>query len=144
MDYTRESNAVFLLQQIYESLSSFTKKLETHARNENYSLTARQFMALTTIDLMPPGEATMGNIAVKLKTTKQNINKLIPKLESKGYVFRTIGNKYKKSSVIVVTELGRSKRIEYSSRVTEIASSLFKNFTEDELDTLLYLLRKLK
>ena len=144
MDYTRESNAVFLLQQIYESLSTYTKKLEAHARNNDYSLTARQFMALTTIDLMPPGEATMGNIAAKLKTTKQNINKLIPKLESKDYVFRTQGNKYKKSAVIVVTELGRSKRLEYSSNISEITATVFKDFTDEEIDTLLYLLRKLK
>ena len=143
MDYTRESNAVFLLQQIYESLSTFTKKLEAFARRGDYSITARQFMALTTIDLMPPGEATMANIATKLKTTKQNVNKLIPKLESKGFVFRAIGNKYKKSAVIVVTELGRQKRLEYSSKVSEVASSLFKDFPEDQIDTLLYLLRKL-
>jgi len=144
MDYTRESNAVFLLQQIYEALSTYAKKLETHAREGAFNLTARQFMALTTIDLMPPGEATMGNIAAKLKTTKQNINKLIPKLENKGYVVRTPGNKYKKSAVIVVTDLGRSKQAEYSSKVSDMASTLFKDFSEDEIDTLLYLLRKLK
>lgn len=143
MDYKRESNAVFLLQQIYESLSTYTKKLESYARAGNYNLTARQFMALSTIDLMPPGEATMANIAAKFKTTKQNINKLIPKLESRGYVFRTTGNKYKKSAVIVVTEAGREKRLEYSSRLSEVAASMFNNFTDTEIDTLLYLLRKL-
>ncbi|MCL1830111.1 MAG: MarR family transcriptional regulator [Oscillospiraceae bacterium] len=144
MDYTRKSNAVFLIQQIYESLSAYTKKLENYTRNADYNLTARQFMALTTIDLMAPGEATMANIAVKLKTTKQNVNKLIPKLEAKGYVVRVTGSKYNKSAVIVVTELGRNKRLEYSDQISHIASALFKEFTEDEIDTLLYLLRKLK
>jgi len=143
MDYTRESNAVFLLQQIYESFSSFAKKLQSYARRREYNLTARQFMALTTIDLMPAGEATMAAIAAKLKTTKQNVNKLIPKLENNGYVFRTAGKKYKKAAVIVVTELGRSKRLEYSAAMSGVASAMFKDFSESEIDTLLYLLRKL-
>lgn len=144
MDYTRESNAIYLLQQVYESFSTFTKRLEEHARFGEHNLTARQFLALTTIDQMPSGEATMSSVAAKLKTTKQNISKLLPKLESKGFIFRVPGNKYKKSSVIMVTELGRQKRLEYASKVTGMSTDLFKEFSEEELDTLLYLLRKLR
>jgi len=144
MDYTREVNAVYLLRQIYESLSSLTKKIDKHEQREDNGMTARQFMTLQVISQLPPEEATMGNISAKMGTTKQNTNKLIPKLEKKGYVFRTAGIRYKKSAILIITDLGRQKMEEYSAKSTTIAATVFKNFTDDEIDTLLFLLRKLK
>ena len=143
MNNTKERNELFLMQQIYTTLMSLSKKLDKEEYKHCSCLTARQYITMLAIRLSPLGEATMLNIAKKLGTTKQNINQLIPVLEKKGYIARYTYDKRKRPVNIELTDSGKKAMLDYTGISSKILLEIFDKFSEEEMEMLLHLLKKL-
>ena len=143
MDYAREKKELSLMRQIYATLMSFSKKLEKQDSRCGQSLTARQFLIVLAVRCAPGKAAAMVWVAKKLGTTKQNINQMIPVLEKKGYVCRVADGNCKKATRIQATDAGLRAMLEYAATGAAFIADVFDSLTEQEMETLLCLLRKL-
>ncbi len=142
MNYSKEVNELFLMQQAYATLMAVANKLEAQDDKYYKGLTSRQYMAILAVFHLPPEETTLKNIAKKLGTTKQNVNQLISAIEKKGYIIITTSERDKRAINVKVTEPGIQAILECSETGVIFMSKVFKKFTEHELDTLWRLLKK--
>ncbi len=143
MDYTKEVQELFLMQQAYATLMSAANKLENRADKYLKGLTLRQYMAILAIFHLPPKETTMKNIAKKLGTTKQNANQLIDLVEKKGYITISKNESDKRAINVRMTDSGLQAMLENSEAGVIFMADIFKDFTEKELETLWQLLKRL-
>jgi DNA-binding MarR family transcriptional regulator len=140
MEYTR---AMFLMQQIYATLFSLANKLQVKADQQLKHLTARQLMTLIAIGHLPEGEASLNNIARKLGTTKQSIKQLVTLIEKNGYVVTVPSPRDKRAVNIVITESGYRALLEDGMLGMAYFNDLFHEFSQDEMEVLWNLLKKL-
>lgn len=83
MDFSKELKDLFLMQQAYATLFSVLNKIQIRGDEYFEELTSRQFMTIVAILHLPEDETTINNIAKKLGTSKQNVNRLINSIEKK-------------------------------------------------------------
>jgi len=133
---------LLLMWHIYTSFLSIVKKLDKPVNKSEDGLTPMQSMVVTTMLLSPKSQTMLVCIAKTLGTTKQNINRILPILERKGYIIKTDLNR-KRSIRHEVTEAGRAALIEYVEKNTPDMTGIFDNMTVNEMNTLYELLRKL-
>ena len=143
MDKMNDNRELLLMHQICSTLLSLSRKLEKQDSIPSDVLTARQYMVILAIKCAPFGSATMVNIARSLGTTKQNVNRIIPVLEKKGYVTRNSSKGHKNSVNINVTDSGLEAMIEFTGTAASVMMDMFDGFSVEELVTLLVLLQKL-
>jgi len=143
MDNKIEKQEISLMQHIYSTIISLSRKLDKQVNSSDSRLTTRQYMAILAIQCSPNAESSMINIAQKLNTTKQNINQIIPALERKGYVTRSACTNNKRSVSVKVTDAGQKAMLAYSGTGATVMKEFFEDFSKNEMDTLLNLLRKL-
>ena len=143
MKYEKELHDLFLMQQVYGTLFSLTNKLQISGDSYFEKLTSRQFMAIVAILHLPQEETTINNIARKLGTSKQNANRMISSLEKTGYVEIVPSPKDKRATNAYLTETGKEKVIECSSKAIDFMADVFQEFSTIEIETLWKLLKKL-
>lgn len=143
MRYEKELHDLFLMQQVYGTLFSLTNKLQISGDGYFENLTSRQFMVIVAILHLPKDETTINNIARKLGTSKQNANRLISSLEKAGYVSTVPSPKDKRATNVYLTEIGKEKVIECSSKAIDFMADIFQDFSTVEIETLWKLLKKL-
>ena len=143
MDYTDNKRELCLMQQTYGALMSVAKKLNRQDNVRFDGLTARQCVIILVIMHSPKGESSISNIAKKLGTTKQNISQIIPVLENKGYVSKSVNLKNKRTACVRVTDSGNDAMMQYVGASAAFMSEIFADFTCGELITILRLLEKL-
>jgi len=131
------------MRQIYMTLMSLSRKLDARYGKHAKNLTARQYLIILAIRLSPQNESTMANIAKKLCTTKQNTAQLIFVLERKGYVSRSACEDNKREVKIEVTKSGLDAMLEYAETDAAVMTEIFDEFTEQEMEILWSLLKKL-
>lgn len=143
MDYSLEKKELFLMQQVYATLTSLTNKIE--AQDDKYfkGLTSRQYMAMLAVLHLPPEETTIKNIAEKLGTTKQNANRLIAAIEKKGYITVSSSESDRRAINVKLTKLGFSEMVKASEIGMIFLADVFHEFSCDELQSLWHLLKKL-
>lgn len=81
MNFSKELKDLFLMQQSYATLFSVLNKIQSRGDEYYESLTTRQFMTMVSILHLPEEETTFNNIAKKLGTSKQNVNRLVSSIE---------------------------------------------------------------
>ena len=143
MDSTIAKRELYLMQQIYSTLTSLTRKLDKLVYTCFDNLTARQYMALLVIQKSPNGETSMISIAKNLETSKQNVNQIIAALEKKRYAIRSAREDNKRSVRVEVTNEGRKAMQAYSGIGASVMTEIFDGFSKSEMETLLCLLYKL-
>jgi len=143
MAHKEENRKLILMQEIYETIKSLSQKLDKEDDKYFKSLTTRQYMVIQSILHSPNGETTMIELAKKLDTTKQNINKLIPILEKKGYAKRSACENNKRAVNIKVTDSGVLAMKEHAIINASFLADIFNGLSEDEMESLLRLLKKL-
>ena len=134
---------LLLMRQVYVALRSLVKKLDSRDSRSAQALTAGQYAALLAILYGGGGEAGMASVARRMRTTKQNLNQMVPALEKKGFVERTTREGDKRVTQLWVTEEGLRAMAAYTTANAEEMRLVFGGFGEDELVTLLGLLQKL-
>lgn len=143
MDYSKERRDLFLMQQVYGTLFSLINKLQIQGDKYLDDLTSRQLMTIIAILHLPEDETTLNNIAKKLGTSKQNVNRLVTSIEKKGYVSVVPSEKDKRAINVKLSEMGKRKVIESSEKAVHFMADVFNQFTTEELETLWKLLKKL-
>lgn len=143
MKNQKEREMLCKMQKVYASLFATVNKLQACADASTGGLTSRQYLLLTTITKMVPEEATLNNIANKLATSKQNVNKLVTMLEEKGFV-KVVPSKADKRAVNVSVTKKGEKAVEKSTiNVFQFYSNVFKGFPDHEIDDLQTLINKM-
>ncbi|MGG1418319.1 MarR family transcriptional regulator [Bacillus subtilis] len=143
MDYSKELKDLFLMQQSYATLFSTLNKIQSRGDDYYESLTSRQFMTMVAILHLPEEETTFNNIAKKLGTSKQNINRLISGIEKRGYVIAVPSKRDKRAVNVNITDSGKRVMEECGEKAVYFMADLFKGFSTEELETLWVLLKKL-
>lgn len=144
MEYDKEYRLLHMIQQTYSSLFLVSNKVQLVSDKYCEPFTSRQYMAMLAILHLPEDETSYINIAQKMGTTKQNVTQIIKSLEKKGYVHIESSRKDRRSVNIVISETGKQAMIKCGENGSiNLMADLFRNFTEDEIDTLQNLLNKL-
>lgn len=143
MKNQKEREMLCKMQKVYASLFATVNKLQACADASTGGLTSRQYLLLTTISKMEPEDATLNNIANKLATSKQNVNKLVTAMEEKGYL-KVVPSKADKRAVNVsVTKKGEKIAAKSAIGVNQFYADVFKGFPDHEIDELQGLINKL-
>ncbi|MER0285604.1 MarR family transcriptional regulator [Clostridioides difficile] len=143
MDYSNELKELFLMNQTYATLFTLTNKIQIEGDKYFGILTSRQYMTILSILHLPEEETTLNNIARKMGTSKQNINRLVSNLEKSGYV-KVVPSPHDKRAINVkITDLGREVMITFSKIGINFMADVFHEFSKDELETLWSLLKKM-
>ena len=98
---------------------------------------------LILFQLANSGPLTMGEIARRINRDKSTTTVLIRKLCDEGLVTSESGTKDSRTKYISLTEKGREYNSFTSSISRELLSVCYKNFSEEEKQTLLSLLLKM-
>lgn len=140
MDIYRE---IFLMQQTYATLFSLANKLQVRGDEYLESLTSRQYMTMVAIAHLPEDKATFNNIARKLGSTKQNVKQIVTAMQNKGYVDVTPNPEDRRAVNVIITETGKRVLYEVSEKGIFLMAKLFKDFSNEELETFWGMLKKL-
>lgn len=82
-------------------------------------------------------------LAEEMRINPSSTSELISKLESEGYVARTVDPDDKRATLIALTEVGRARAYEMEDERNEKFAKVFEPLTEKEKEQLLKLLEKL-
>lgn len=144
MDYDKEFELLYNMQQAYSSLFLVSNKIQIAGDKYCEPLTSRQYMTMLAILHIEEDKRTFINIAQKLGTTKQNATQLIKVLEKKGYVNIEPSKLDKRSVNVNVTESGyKILSVCGENGGVYLMADLFRDFSEDEIKILWNLLKKL-
>ena len=82
-------------------------------------------------------------LAEEMRSNPSSTSELISKLESEGYVARTVDPDDKRATLISLTEVGRARAYELEDERNERFANVFGALTEKEKEQLLKLLEKI-
>ena len=144
MDYSKELYLLHIMQQAFSSLFSVSNKIQIAGDRYCEPLTSRQYMTILAVLHLDKDETTIINIAKKLGTTKQNVTQLVKSLEKKGFVSIIPSKKDKRAVNVGLTEQGMDAVIKCGrDSGINFMADIFRDFTEEEIETLWKLLIKL-
>ncbi|OUC02598.1 MarR family transcriptional regulator [Bacillus thuringiensis serovar medellin] len=143
MDYSKEIRDLFFMQQSYATLFSVLNKIQIRGDEYFESLTSRQFMTIVAILHLPEDETTLNNIAKKLGTSKQNVNRLVNSIEKKGYLITQPSKRDRRAINVKITKSGMLAMEECGEKSMYFMAEIFKEFTTEDLETLWSLLKKI-
>ncbi|WP_416175852.1 MarR family winged helix-turn-helix transcriptional regulator [Clostridium sp.] len=89
------------------------------------------------------GKLTMKKIAEITKKDKSTITPLINKLLELGYIIKVKDEKDKRVTYIILTEKGKEIKGKYNTISNEVYNTAYKNFSEEEKEIFLKLLKKM-
>ncbi|WP_297422376.1 MarR family transcriptional regulator [Clostridium sp.] len=135
--------ALFLIQQIYATIFSLTNKLQIKGDEYYKRLTSRQVMVMAAILHLSENETTINNIARKLGTSKQSVKRLISIIENKGYVITVPSQLDKRAVNVKITDSGKEVIKECGETSMKFFANLSKGFSNEEMEMLWTLLKKL-
>lgn len=115
-----------------------TQEERQRRHRSKISLPAQNALCL----LLKEGSLNQRSIAKQVHVTGQAISELMKKLESREWVLRTQGEQ-NNENIITLTEKGKEKARELEEKRQKRAETLFKDFTEEEMKSLLELLEKI-
>ena len=133
----------FLCQQTYAALFALANKLQVVGDMYLSPQTSRQLMTVLAIAHIPEGQASLSRIAGKMGTTKQNARQLVSALEAKGHVRVESSLSDRRSYAVQITDHGYQVFKEALVRGMPFLDEIFHDFSDDELETLWALLKKL-
>lgn len=82
-------------------------------------------------------------LAEEMKVNPSSMSEFIDRLESTGYIARTVDTADKRATLISLTEKGEARAAELEDERTEHLSKMFRNLTDEEKHELIRLLNKL-
>ncbi|WP_123052653.1 MarR family transcriptional regulator [Clostridium sp. JN-1] len=133
----------YYIQQVFATIFYLSNKVQVEGDKLDERITVRQWMVLLTILHLPENEAFYSNVAEKMGCSKQNVKHIVVNLEKKNYVTLEENKKDKRSVNIKITKDCMKIIKEYYEKGNELMSTIFRDFDEEELETLWKLLNKL-
>ena len=89
------------------------------------------------------GGVRQKTLTEELRINPSSVSELVSKLESDGYVKRTVDPSDKRATLITLTELGEARSAELADERAEKMGKAFAKLTAEEKEQLLALLEKL-
>ena len=89
------------------------------------------------------GGVRQKTLTEELRINPSSVSELISKLESDGYVKRTVDPTDKRATLITLTELGEARAAELADERAEKMGKAFARLTDEEKEQLIALLEKL-
>ncbi len=89
------------------------------------------------------GKLTMSQIAQKIGKDKSTVTPLIDKLLKLGYIEKEKNEEDKRITYIILTPKGLALKSKFDSISAQVYETAYSDFTEEEKETLLRLLKKL-
>ncbi|MDF2615649.1 MAG: transcriptional regulator [Sedimentibacter sp.] len=105
------------------------------------NLTPAQAVTLHT--LLMHDEINQLTLGEKIQKDRTTTSSILQKLEENGYIKRETDPVDRRSSIIYVTQKGNDVQDKLSEKLNEINSTFSENLTNEELETLNSLLKKL-
>lgn len=107
-------------------------------------ITFKQWFLLMMISKMEPGqEKNINSISEVVGTSRQNIKKMLITLEAKGYVVIEKSVHDLRALKVELTDKTYQYFLDISDIAAQQANQLFKRFSHDEINSLIYNLQKL-
>jgi DNA-binding MarR family transcriptional regulator len=89
------------------------------------------------------GKLTMSEIANKIGKDKSTVTPLINKLSKIGYIKKVQNEDDKRVTYIILTDKGKALEPKFNTISSQVYETAYKNFTPEEKETFLKLLKKL-
>ncbi len=89
------------------------------------------------------GKLSMKKIATLLGKEKSTITALVHKLETLGFVRKVKCEKDRRTTYVCLTEKGKGIELKFEEISTDVQSTAYKNFTHEEKNEFLRLLKKM-
>lgn len=89
------------------------------------------------------GKLTMSQIAKKIGKDKSTVTPLIEKLLKLGYINKMRNDDDKRVTNIILTDKGKKLEAKFNSISAQVYETAYKDFTPEEKETFLKLLKKL-
>lgn len=89
------------------------------------------------------GKLTMSQIAKKIGKDKSTVTSLINKLLKCGYINKLRNEDDKRVTYVTITDKGRQLEYKFNSITSQVHETAYKNFTPEEKEIFLKLLKKL-
>lgn len=133
-------NSLSIISRIRENANHFIIKKLAEVGFENLAPSHGDILAV----LYNSNDVTMKSIADRIHRTKPTVTVLIDKLEKQGFVYRDKSEEDSRITYIRLTDLGDSFKPVFERISAELNEMLYKDFTEDEIETLNFLLNKME
>lgn len=137
------ADSLDLAQQAYATLLSVANKVERFADEQHAGLTGKQYMAMLAVLHLKPEDTSLTNIAHKLGTSKQNTQRMLTTIQSKGYVAITPASTDRRAVTVRLTESGAEVMAQNVVIGSAFLSTLFGSFSNEEIEATWRLLMKL-
>jgi len=129
--------------QALAALFAAVNKLQMLGDRYLKDLTVRQMLAIPALFHAPDGKATINHIARSLGVTKQSAKQIVDVLEKKKYVSAAPSERDKRAVNVAITPEGERAFSVCSERADLFVADIFSEFSAEELEIFLTLLRKL-
>lgn len=136
MDFQFENYIGYWIRLIYRGMTNSHDQ-----RLSKYGLTTSQFGVL--VNLWKRDGVTQKELQEKLEIRPATLTGIIDGLVSRGYVKRECDNCDARFKRLYITDKGKSIKTECLSIVQEMEKMLVRNLTEDEVEYLNSILRKI-
>ncbi|HGM3390326.1 TPA: MarR family winged helix-turn-helix transcriptional regulator, partial [Clostridioides difficile] len=120
---------------------TITNKIQIEGYKYFGILTSRQYMTILSTLHLSEEETTLNNIARKMVTSKQNINRIVVNLKKNGYIDVITSPHDKRAITVKVIDLGKEVMVTCGRAVINLMADVFHEFIKDELETLWNLLK---
>jgi len=127
-------------------LLSCTVRLENHVRvrlRKDFDTTLSRFDFLAQLERSPDG-LRMNEVSKRLMVTGGNVTGLTDELEREGLVVRSLDKEDRRAIIVKLTDQGLRRFRQMAARHEQWIVELLSGLDQDEKQTLLRLLRKLK
>ena len=143
MKEAKEVQDLYLMQQAYATLFVTANKVQARSDRCFKNITSRQFMLVIAVLHLKEDDTTLNNIASKLGTSKQNVNTIVNGVVKKGYLEVVPSPKDKRAVNVKITDAIKVELLSYSDASINFLKNIFNKFTNDEVEILWKLLKKL-
>lgn len=126
--------------QLFRAFNKIRAKESTYI--QSFDLTMNQFQVLEV--LYHRGDLSIGSITKLTMSTPGNITVVVKNLKRDGYVLSSPDTADKRASILSITQVGRDLIEKLFPQHAQNLRSYFEVLSDDELETLFGLLRKLQ
>lgn len=134
----REKNTVYLIKRANLSFD----KIANHTL-ASYGITHSQFKCLKYLYLFENGSLNQRDLEHYFNMSNPTVTRILQNLEKEGWIRRLANGKDKRQKQLYLTDKALSMQETFKEIATQLENQLTQRLTDDELDDLQTLLRKM-
>lgn len=131
-------DCLYMIKELHDSV-----KRHADAVLRQYDLTMVQMGALALLDKKAAGECTFKELEQLLHLAQSTTVEIVKRLEQKGYVTTFTDTQDKRIKKVRMTQVGAALSDNAAAMVRSMNEKMFRGLTEEEIDTLLRVMKKI-